>query len=55
MPDHNNIITSDYLEGLIVKLLAVRKWEDNYTLCQDAAAALQMLMDGNTIIQGGNE
>lgn len=41
---NNKVISSEYIESLINKLDAVPVYEDNYTLCQNAAYALKMLM-----------
>lgn len=41
---HNKVISSEYIESLIDKLNAVPVYEDNYTLCQNAAYTIKMLM-----------
>lgn len=51
--DHNKMISSEYIENLITKLEAVMVYEDNYTLCHNAADALRKLIDPNTQITEG--
>lgn len=47
----NNEISSEFYETLINKLEAVQVYEDNYTLCQNAAYALRTLINAETKFQ----
>lgn len=42
--DHAKCISSEWLEKLIEELDAVQVYEDNYTVCQNAAYAIRALM-----------